>query len=181
MSMTPGTEYLGIIQAVRNLGLLVTQPTVGQTTGGQHTAGSEHYAGRAVDFGVGSQGAENVRAIYRAILPYAKGAGHVVDELFFDPSGSGWSDGVNIGPIGGHSDHVHVGVRVGVDLSDEMGYPPLLASGGGGANPGSIQDGDGGVCPPRSRAMTITVTEAGESKVSYQPRFNGGSRFTTAV
>ena len=39
----------------------------------------------------------------------AKG-GPVVDELFYDPLG-GWKNGQSIGPIGGHADHVHVGVR----------------------------------------------------------------------
>jgi hypothetical protein len=44
----------------------------------------------------------------KAPMSGAKGEG--LEELFFDPIG-GWDKGQNIGPIGGHEDHVHVGAN----------------------------------------------------------------------
>ena len=143
MSLPLGREYLGIIEAARNLGLLVSDPAVTQTTGGTHVVGSEHYDGRAVDFGFNLQGgADNLEALYNAFLPYAQGPGHVIDELFYDPLG-GWADGMNIGAIGSHDAHVHVGVKPTVDLAEAMGYPPATASGPGGINPAAYYDGVG--------------------------------------
>jgi TP901 family phage tail tape measure protein len=72
--------------------------TVTSTTGGQHAAGSYHYAGKAADL-VGP----DMFAIFRA-LERAAGS---LSELFFDPMGYSYKRGQRINPIGGHSDHVH--------------------------------------------------------------------------
>ena len=112
------TGYRGIIEAVQALGIPFGTPTVLQTIGGSHVRSSEHYQLRAVDFGTASS---NPDAIYRALRPLAIGADAPVDELFWDPSGQGWKNGADIGPIGGHSDHVHVGVRAGVALAEYVG------------------------------------------------------------
>jgi len=75
------------------LGLRITS-----TTGGNHVAGSYHYRGRAIDVaGTPSQMAQFYREM-RRMNP---------TELFYDPCG-GVKYGHDIGPIGGHSDHVHI-------------------------------------------------------------------------
>lgn len=45
----------------------------------------------------------------KAARPKSRGKGQPgqIKELFYDPQG-GWKNGSQIGPIGGHSDHVHV-------------------------------------------------------------------------
>lgn len=74
-----------------------------------HSGGSLHYQelrpglGRAVDvYGTRAQLASYTR--------WALGCFGVagLTELFYDPLG-GWADGHDLGPIGGHSDHVHIG------------------------------------------------------------------------
>ncbi len=74
-----------------------------------HSGGSLHYQelrpglGRAVDvYGTPGQLASYTR--------WALGCFGVpgLTELFYDPLG-GWADGHDLGPIGGHSDHVHIG------------------------------------------------------------------------
>jgi hypothetical protein len=56
---------------------LKNDPGDHQTTGGTHTAGSEHYAGRAIDFGT----ARNSRSALNAWKAYAKKHGYdVLDE-----------------------------------------------------------------------------------------------------
>lgn len=80
-------------QLARDMGLRITS-----TTGGKHTPGSYHYSGRAIDVaGSSAQMSEYYRRL----------AGTRPTELFYDPQG-GIKHGNNIGPIGGHRDHVHV-------------------------------------------------------------------------
>lgn len=71
---------------------------VTSTTGGAHVQGSLHYAGKAVDL-VGP----NMLAIFKAL----ETASTSLQELFYDPAGYSYKRGQRIGPIGGHSDHVH--------------------------------------------------------------------------
>lgn len=74
--------------------------TITSTTGGSHTSGSYHYAGRAFD---ASGPAARMAAYYQA----AKARwGRNITELFYDPLG-GIDNGVEIGAIGGHGGHVH--------------------------------------------------------------------------
>ncbi|MCP3064386.1 peptidoglycan-binding protein [Myxococcus sp. K38C18041901] len=77
----------------RQMGLTITS-----TTGGQHTPGSYHYKGRAIDVA----GSPSKMAAF-----YDRLAGSKPTELFYDPRG-GIKHGNNIGAIGGHRDHVHV-------------------------------------------------------------------------
>jgi len=81
------------MRRARELGLTITS-----TTGGQHTPGSYHYRGRAADV-AGPPAA--MRQFYREMAQLRP------TELFYDPMG-GIKNGVNIGAIGGHGDHVHV-------------------------------------------------------------------------
>lgn len=81
------------MKRAKKLGLWITS-----TTGGQHAPGSYHYQGRAFDC-AGS--ASNMAAFYKATRWTNP------TELFYDPLG-GVKYGQDIGPIGGHSDHVHI-------------------------------------------------------------------------
>jgi len=75
------------------IGLRITS-----TTGGKHAPGSYHYAGRAIDV-AGS--ASKMTRFYWDMHKMRP------TELFYDPCG-GVKHGRDIGPIGGHGDHVHV-------------------------------------------------------------------------
>lgn len=135
---THQTGWRSIIEAVRDTGQSFGYPADTQITHGTHAAGSEHYQGRAVDFGTATS---NPDAIFRALRPYAMGGRAAIDELFWDPSGEGWKNGSNIGPIGHHSDHVHVGIPAGEDLAG-------MLAGGPGHGPGllgQIRSGIGGL------------------------------------
>ena len=77
----------------RELGLRITS-----TTGGRHAPRSYHYQGRAADV-AGSPSA--MRQFYNEMARTSP------TELFYDPAG-GIKHGRNIGPIGGHRDHVHI-------------------------------------------------------------------------
>lgn len=107
-----------IDRALALLGLRYGPPSLGQTVGGTHVAGSEHYAGRARDYGTSDSDAG---AIAQALVPYATGPDAVVDELFFSPAGIFYDKGQAFTPSAelrqGHYSHVHVGVRPGGDLA----------------------------------------------------------------
>jgi len=93
VTATGGSQLSDAMSHARQLGLRITS-----TTGGRHTPGSYHYRGRAFDAaGTPSQ----MRQFYRDMAPTSP------TELFYDPAG-GIKHGRNIGPIGGHSDHVHI-------------------------------------------------------------------------
>ncbi len=73
----PATSYRQIQRLGQKLFGLHNDPGDHQTTGGSHTQGSEHYEGRAVDFG----SARNTPAQLRAWYNYAKSHGYdVLDE-----------------------------------------------------------------------------------------------------
>lgn len=101
-----GTGWQAITNFLSQQG---TPFTVTSTTGGQHAQGSLHYAGKAVDL-VGP----NMAAIFDT-LEKAVGS---LSELFYDPKGYSFKNGKRIGPIGGHSDHVHAATY------DAGGYIP---------------------------------------------------------
>lgn len=115
----PLTGWEGIDQAVTMLGLRMGAPTVGQTTGGSHVSNSEHYQGRARDYG---NAASDDSGIAKAMVAYATGANAPVDELFHQPTGNFWKNGSRITPSQAlsdqHRDHCHVGVRAGVALAN---------------------------------------------------------------
>jgi hypothetical protein len=88
-----GSQLSSAMSHARSLGLRITS-----TTGGRHAPGSYHYQGRAFD-AAGSRSA--MGRFYRDM------AGSHPTELFYDPIG-GIKHGHNIGPIGGHGNHVHI-------------------------------------------------------------------------
>ena len=74
---------------------------------------SFHSQGRAVDL---SGSPQNMARFFRwALRRYGRG----LTELFYDPLG-GIDNGVSIGAIGGHSDHVHIAFNKGGKLTREM-------------------------------------------------------------
>lgn len=88
-----GSQLSDAMGRAREMGLRITS-----TSGGRHAAGSYHYRGRAFDAaGTPAQ----MSRFYREM------AGTNPTELFYDPIG-GMKHGRNIGPIGGHSNHVHL-------------------------------------------------------------------------
>ncbi len=89
--LTPKVAWAA--KVARKMGLTVTS-----TTGGTHAPGSYHYSGRAVDVA----GPPSVMAKFYRFMSHKNPT-----ELFYDPLG-GIKNGVQIGAIGGHSDHVHV-------------------------------------------------------------------------
>jgi hypothetical protein len=88
-----GPQLTEAMYRARELGLHITS-----TTGGHHARHSYHYLGRAVDV-AGPRAA--MREFYREMSHTHP------TELFYDPMG-GMKRGRNIGPIGGHANHVHV-------------------------------------------------------------------------
>lgn len=75
-----------------------------QTTGGKHTKGSLHYAGKAVDYGDANNSPEKLRAL----AAYAQANPGQFKEFFYDPLGWYIKNGKIIkGSIGGHGDHAH--------------------------------------------------------------------------
>lgn len=123
-------EWHNIEAAVAALGFSFGPPTPGQTWVHPGSSGAdEHTQGRAVDFGDATSPSGKIAA---ALVPYAKGPGAPIDELIFAPLGIGYKNGVNIGAAGygastwaEHFNHVHVGVRRGVDLATAVAAAPV--------------------------------------------------------
>jgi hypothetical protein len=82
---------------------------------GTHVPHSEHYEGRARDYG---DHASDCEAIANHLRPYAQGPGHILDELFYAPTGDWWKNGTNLlrNQIGDHDDHVHAGIVAGASF-----------------------------------------------------------------
>ncbi len=112
------TAWQTIDAALTDLGISFGAPTTAQTTGGSHVQTSEHYQGRARDYG---DATSDPRAIALALLPYAQGPGAPIDELFYTPLNLFYKNGSPITPSSSlaaeHQDHVHVGIAPGVDLA----------------------------------------------------------------
>lgn len=95
-------------------------PTPGQSDRGEGE-GSHHFRktcpdgvrrGHGIDYGFGPSDAH---AIWDLLLPFAQGADAPIREMFFDPRG-GFDEGVDIGAIGDHDDHIHIAIAVGAQL-----------------------------------------------------------------
>jgi len=95
-------------------------PTPGQSDRGEGQ-GSHHFRrtspdgvrrSHAIDYGFGPSAAH---AIWDLLLPFAQGGDAPIRELFFDPRG-GFDEGVDIGAIGDHDDHIHIAIAVGAQL-----------------------------------------------------------------
>lgn len=113
-----GTGWQNIDAFLQANGVPIGPPSKGQTDGGSHASGSYHYQGTARDYGTAGS---DPAAIYALMLPMAQNPDGPIAELFWDPSGAGWKNGKNIGPIGGHSDHVHVALKPGRSLAEVGG------------------------------------------------------------
>lgn len=79
-----------------------------QTTGGQHTAGSNHYKGTAIDLG----DATVKDAQFRRIATFARKYPHLFTELYWAPLGWHIKNGRIYKGVGaeGHGDHMHLAV-----------------------------------------------------------------------
>lgn len=77
-----------------------------QTTGGNHTDGSLHYAGRAVDFGDAKNSPEKLRAL----AAWARRNAPRIKELYYSPLGWHIKNGKVIKGAGasGHDNHLHI-------------------------------------------------------------------------
>ena len=77
-----------------------------QTTGGNHTVGSFHYSGRAVDFG----DAKNSREKLIRFAAWARQNARYIKAFYFNPLGWGIKNGKVIQGlrVDGHDDHVHI-------------------------------------------------------------------------
>lgn len=98
-------------------GLRVGAPSPGQTLGGTHANGSNHYKGLARDYGRESDAA----GIERLFAPLAAGKNPPIIELY-GIGGTSLKDGSALSPEpAGHAgDHTHVAIRAGVTLADLM-------------------------------------------------------------
>ena len=121
------TGWRSIDAFLNGQGIRIGPPTVAQTTGGGHANGSLHYLGLARDYGDADS---DVTAVTQAVLPYAVGPGAPVVELFSSRDGVFYKNGAAFVPDAAlraqHYNHVHVGVRSGVDLSTAQ--PPSGAT-----------------------------------------------------
>jgi hypothetical protein len=164
------TGWPSIDAALSALGLTFGAPTTGQTTGGSHAPGSEHYQGRARDYGDANS---DVKAVATALLPYAQGPNAPIDELFFAPLNIFYKTGQAITPDDalrqGHYNHVHVGIRPGVDLAAAIGGG-ATATTVGSKIPGAGVVGDL-LSPLKNTAFTVVFIVAGLGLVVL-----GGSR-----
>jgi len=88
----------------RAWGINIGPPRIGQTTGGAHVTGSNHYKGLARDYGDADS---DCWAVASALLPFTD----LLLELYFAPMGI-WHPR----NAGGHRDHVHAAIRPGVSL-----------------------------------------------------------------
>lgn len=113
----------------RAKGVRIGAPSPGQTLGGNHTNGSNHYLGLARDYGRESDAA----AVERLFAPLATGRNPPIIELY-GIGGTSLKDGKALSPEpAGHlGDHTHVAIRSGVSLAD------LMSGGSGGGGNSSI-------------------------------------------
>ncbi|MFL6144513.1 MAG: hypothetical protein ACJ72N_21955 [Labedaea sp.] len=174
------TGWESIDAALRALGIRIGAPTPGQTTSGGHVAGSEHFQGRARDYGTSDSDAD---AIARALVPFAQGPDAPVDELFYSPLGIFYDSGKAYSPTpterANHYSHVHVGIRPGVDLAAAVAGGAASSSSSGTATLISSIPGAGLVgdlfAPIRKTALTVVFVGAGVGLVAL-----GGLRFVKA-
>lgn len=106
-------EFEAIIAYLEATG---TPHRVTSTTGGQHTPGSYHYKGTAVDFAgpTPSRNSPELLAIFAAFCP----AESQLAELIYGAAPYNIKDGRRVPPyaVSSHRDHVHVAVRPGTFL-----------------------------------------------------------------
>lgn len=150
-----GTGWSNIDAFLQANGVKIGPATKGQTDGGSHAPGSYHYQGTARDYGTAGS---DPAAIYNLLVPIAQNPEGPIAELFWDPSGAGWKNGKNIGPIGGHSDHVHVALKPGRSLA-EVGGAAVPAAG-----PARVTVEEATVDPAWQMAILADVHKRGAEK-----------------
>lgn len=100
-------SYKDVMRNAGRFGLMIQGES--QTTGGKHAEGSLHYSGRAVDFGDATNNPNKMNQYANYLRRNAGRLG--INELYYDPLGWYISNGKIVkGSIGGHGDHLHVGV-----------------------------------------------------------------------
>lgn len=95
---------------------------VTSTTGGNHSPGSLHYEGLAIDVSNSSAPTPQMAAFYNEAKEKFDG---FLLELFYDPLG-GIKNNAEIGAVGNHMDHVHIALS-----PTKIAGAPDLGSGGG--------------------------------------------------
>lgn len=97
------------------IGSKAAHPTHGQTTGGKHSAGSNHYKGLAIDYGDANS---DCQAVYDALVPFARSG--VIIELIWQHDI--WKRGTrsHYAPRD-HRDHVHAAIAPGLHLPYQEG------------------------------------------------------------
>lgn len=120
-----GNSALGpYVKAAQALGVMVSS-----TTDYQHAKGSQHYSGDAVDLSNGSAPTPEMDRLYASLVPHAKSG--AIGQLIY--RNNFWDHGVQIPGIGGHDNHVHVGLGTGaggaINLMDALSLsaPPEFA------------------------------------------------------
>ncbi len=93
-----------IDEFLKSRGVRIGPPRLGQTTGGKHAPGSNHYKGLARDYGDMDS---DCRAVVREMWPLRDR----LLELYYAPTGTWYPRNV-----GDHGDHVHVAIKAGVTL-----------------------------------------------------------------
>lgn len=116
-----------IDEFLRRRSIRFGEPSVPQTTGGQHERTSYHYKGLARDYGVSNSDAPKIA---QTLLPIASAPRGPIFELFFAPLDIWVKDGHRIDPksVGGHTDHVHVALHQGRHLIAEALPPTAVPS-----------------------------------------------------
>lgn len=98
------------------IGAKAAEPTKSQTTGGKHSATSNHFKGLAIDYGDANS---DCKAVVAALEPFARTG--LLSELYFAPTNTWFKNGRKLtqADIGGHQDHVHVAIKAGQVLPDD--------------------------------------------------------------
>jgi hypothetical protein len=99
--------WQSIDRYLKGRGIKVGAPTIGQTTGGRHVAGSVHYDGRGRDYGRTS----NYIGIAHALVHIALDPNGPIEELF--GPGVSIDNGRRVPTVPNHDTHTHVGLKKG--------------------------------------------------------------------
>ena len=156
-----GAPLSGLAESLKDASQLAVRMglTVTSTTGGVHTTNSFHYRGLAID--VSGSHSEMQAFFHESIDTY--GQGNVI-ELFYDPIGYYIKYGQRVsGAIGGHGDHVHLGLRGDAQPLGSEGGQERGGAAGGDTRPVSDDGGgdDGGGSDPGIRSGGGTCGDAG--------------------
>jgi len=114
----PGNPEAGLVQDWRD-----ESGKPGQLYGGNHSAGSKHYAFSGIDIGEATTPAPVLAKMFNWLHKNIGGdqEGGSLNELFYDPMGKYIAGGItHSGAIGGHQRHLHIGWKPGANLPANM-------------------------------------------------------------